>query len=159
MPTGQTRRYWLVKSEPDVYSIDDLERDRHTPWEGVRNYRARNLLREMKKDDLVLFYHSSTTPPGIAGIAKVHKEAYPDSSQFDPKSDYYDAAAKESAPRWFRVDVAFVEKFPMFLPLEALRDDPVLEGMPLLARGQRLSVQPVAVEHFEQVVKRAKAQS
>ena len=106
-------RYWLMKSEEDVYSIEDLERDGTTCWEGVRNYEARNLMRDgMKEGDLALFYHSNATPPGVAGIARITREAYPDHFAFDPKSNYFDAKSDPDAPRWLMVDVGFVERFP-----------------------------------------------
>lgn len=147
-----SKRYWLMKSEPDVYSIDQLEADGSTCWEGVRNYQARNFMQEMKVGDRVLFYHSNATPPGIAGLAEVVREAYPDHIAFDPSSDYYDRASTPEKPRWFMVDVGFVEKFPRFLPLPELREEPALDGMELLRKGSRLSVQPVSEEHFEHVL-------
>jgi len=146
------KRYWLVKSEPDVYSIDDLERDGTTSWEGVRNYQARNFLQEMKKGDRLLFYHSNAEPPGVAGIAEVVREAYPDSFAWDPKSKYHDPASTPEKPRWFMVDVGFVERFPHFVPLPLLKEQPELEGMEVLRKGSRLSVQPVSKEHFDRVV-------
>lgn len=149
------RSYWLVKSEPDVYSIDRLERDGRTSWEGVRNFQARNYLRAMKKGDRVLFYHSRVDPPGIAGVAEVVREAYPDPTAFDPKSKYYDPASHPDEPRWFLVDIAFVERFSTPLPLPYLRCDPQLEGMELLRKGSRLSVQPVSKEHYEHILKLA----
>jgi predicted RNA-binding protein with PUA-like domain len=154
------KRYWLVKSEPDVYSIEDLERDGVTGWEGVRNYLARNTMRdEMKEGDLVLFYHSNAEPPGVAGLAKVHGAALPDPSQFDKKSEYYDATSSRAAPRWLMAQVQFVEKFKAPVPLAALKADPSLIGMPLLQKGQRLSVQPVSTEHFARVLKLARART
>lgn len=147
------KKYWLVKSEPDVYSIDDLERDGSTEWEGVRNYQARNFMREMKLGDRVLFYHSNANPPGIVGVAEVSKEAYPDHHAWDPASPYYDPKSSADAPRWSMVDVRFVERFPEMLPLPALREDAALEGMELLRKGSRLSVQPVSREHFEHILR------
>ncbi len=144
---------WLMKSEPDVYSIDDLARDGQTTWEGVRNYQARNSMRDdMKLGDLVLFYHSNATPPGVAGIARVSREAYPDPTQFDATSDYHDEGSKPEDPRWLRVDVAFVERFASVVPLDALKRDPALEGMAVIQKGQRLSVQAVRPDHFDHVV-------
>lgn len=155
------RRYWLVKSEPDAYSIDDLERDGQAEWDGVRNYQARNLMRdEMTVGDLVLFYHSNAKPPGVAGVAKVATEAYPDPTQFDPKSKYHDPKATEEAPRWHLVDLSFVEKFDAVLGLDVLKehaDD--LEGMMVIKRGIRFSVQPVEKEHFRKVLKLAGAKT
>ena len=147
------KRYWLVKSEPDVYSIGDLEKDGSTSWEGVRNYQARNFMQEMKKGDRLLFYHSNAEPPGVAGIAEVVREAYPDAFAWDPKSKYHDPASTPEKPRWFMVDVGFVERFATFVPLPLLKDRPELEGMEVLRKGSRLSVQPVSKEHFELVVK------
>lgn len=144
------RRYWLMKSEPDVFSIGDLKKRGRSPWDGVRNYTARNYMKdEMAIDDLVLFYHSNATPPGIAGVARVCSATYPDPTQFDPKSEYFDPKSTEAAPRWWLIDVEFVEQLPRFLPLPALRDTPELEGMVLLRKGMRLSVQPVEKSHFQ----------
>jgi predicted RNA-binding protein with PUA-like domain len=151
--------YWLLKSEPDVYSIDTLARDKRGTWEGVRNYQARNHLRAMQKGELGLFYHSSCDPPGVAGILRVQRTAYADPTQFDPKSPYYDAKSPREEPRWSMVDVAFVEKFRELVPLEQLRNDPALAGMLLLRRGQRLSVQPVEPAHFAHVLELAKAKT
>lgn len=153
------RRHWLLKSEPGTYSIEDLERDQTTCWEGVRNYQARNFMREMKVGDKVLFYHSSATPPGVAGLAEVVREAYPDHFAWDPQSTYHDPRSTEADPVWFMVDVGFVERFPEILPLPELREDPALEGMELLRRGSRLSVQPVSKAHFDHVVKLARKRS
>ncbi len=152
-------KHWLMKSEPDVYSIDDLRRDGVEPWEGVRNYQARNYMREMAQGDLALFYHSNAKPPGVAGICRIVREAYPDPTQFDPKSDYYDSKSKKDDPRWSRVDVEFVEKFDEEIPLPALKEDPALRGMRVTQKGSRLSVQPVEKKHFEHVLKRAKAKT
>lgn len=150
------RRYWLMKSEPDVYSIDDLERDGSTVWDGVRNYQARNLMRdEMSVGDGVLYYHSNADPPAIVGLARVSKEAHPDPTQFDPESRYYDAKATREKPRWFCVDIEFVGKFAEPLPLPQLREDSKLEGMALLQKGQRLSVQPVTSREWRHVLKLA----
>lgn len=152
-----SKRYWLMKSEPDVYSIDRLEADGSTCWEGVRNYQARNFMQEMKVGDRVLFYHSNANPPGIAGVAEVVREAYPDHVAFDPASTYHDPASTPEKPRWFMVDVGFVEKFARLLPLPELRDDPALDGMELLRKGSRLSVQPVSAEHYEHVLALARS--
>lgn len=146
--------HWLMKSEPDVYSFADLmaEPDRTTLWDGVRNYQARNMMRgEMAVGDLVLFYHSNTKPPGLAGICEVASEAYPDPTQFDPKSKYFDAKSDPENPRWWLVDVRGVEALPRYLPLDELRTAKGLEGMALLRRGQRLSVQPVSAKEFAAV--------
>lgn len=144
---------WLVKSEPDVYSIDDLKREGTTAWSGVRNYQARNFLSGMKKGELVLFHHSSAEPPGVAGICKVVKAAYPDPTQFDRHSKYFDEKASKENPRWFSPALAFVEKFKEIIPLDVLRKHCALQKMVLLQRGSRLSVQPVTEEEFETIVK------
>lgn len=145
-------RIWLMKSEPDVFSIDDLARDGSTSWEGVRNYQARNYMIEMKLGDRVLFYHSNAEPSGVAGIAEVVRLAYPDPLQFDPKSEYYDAKSKLDDPRWKMVDVGFVERFPKTLSLDAMKADAELDGMLVLQKGTRLSVTPVTEAHFARVV-------
>jgi predicted RNA-binding protein with PUA-like domain len=137
--------YWLMKSEPDAFSIDDLARVRTEPWTGVRNYQARNFMRDgMKPGDGVLFYHSSCAEPGVVGIAEVASEAYPDPTQFDRKSDYYDAASKPDNPRWTLVDVAFKRKLNRTIGLAELREQAKLEDFALLRRGNRLSVLPVS---------------
>jgi len=152
---GGGPRFWLMKSEPEVFSIDDLQRQAVTPWEGVRNYRARNHMRDdMRVGDAVLFYHSSTTPPGVVGLARVASAPYPDASALDPANPAYDPGSQPDAPRWILVDVAFVEKFAAGLSLEQLRGDPALAGMLVTQTGQRLSVQPVERAHFEHVVRR-----
>lgn len=153
-------KLWLMKSEPDVFSIDDLARDRRTSWEGVRNYQARNFMRdEMKVGDLVLYYHSNAEPSGIAGIARVSREAYPDPTQFDRKSEYYDEGSKTDDPRWLMVDVEFVEKLPEVISLDRLKSDPELEGMLVIRKGQRLSVQPVEKKHFARVLQVGRAKT
>lgn len=141
--------YWLMKSEPDVYSFDDLERDGETYWEGVRNYQARNFMREMKKGDHVLYYHSNAKEIGIIGVAEVIKEAYPDPFQFDETSKYYDPKATPDAPRWDCVDIRPVEKFKEILELAFLKDLPELAALPLVKRGNRLSVMPVSKDEYE----------
>src|ERR1041385_3042315 len=143
--------YWLMKSEPDECSIDDVlaAKDRITPWSGVRNYQARNFMSDrMKVGDGVLFYHSSCPEPGIAGIAEVASPAYPDASQFDPKSPYYDAKSKREDPRWMLVDVKLVRKTRL-LPLEEMRCVPALAGMATLRRGNRLSITPVTAAEWK----------
>jgi predicted RNA-binding protein with PUA-like domain len=149
------KQYWLIKSEPDDYSIDDLARDGRTTWEGVRNYQARNHLRAMKTGDLAFFHHSSAAPPGIAGIARVAREAYPDPSQFNRESDYHDRKSDPKEPRWSVVDFEFVRKLPRLLPMEELRAMPELAEMALLQRGQRLSVQPVTPAEWRAICRRA----
>jgi predicted RNA-binding protein with PUA-like domain len=144
-----------MKSEPDVYSIDDLAKAKRGTWEGVRNYQARNHMRDMRVGDLALFYHSNATPPGVVGLMRICREAYMDDTQFDAKSPYYDERSKPEAPRWDRVDVEFVEKFSKFVSLDQLKTDPACEGMLVIKRGMRLSVQPVEVAHFRHVVRAA----
>jgi len=152
------QRYWLMKSEPGVYSIADLERDGTTSWEGIRNYQARNFLRDdMKKGDLVLFYHSNAEPPGVAGVARVARAAYPDIHATDPKSRYYDERATPAEPIWVMVDLEFVERFDEIVALDALKAEPALAEMLVIRKGQRLSVQPVAAEHFDFVRKAGRA--
>ncbi|KYG62858.1 EVE domain-containing protein [Bdellovibrio bacteriovorus] len=147
-------KYWLMKSEPDVYSIDTLKKDGTTWWEGVRNYQARNFMsKEMSVGDLVLFYHSNAEPSGVAGIAKVSKAAAPDKTQFDKKSEYFDAKATKEKPNWFCVEVEFVAKFKNFISLSDLRDNEKLADMVVLQKGSRLSVQPVDKKHFDIVKK------
>lgn len=146
-------RHWLMKSEPDVYPFSQLENDGSTHWDGVRNYQARNIMRDdMKVGDLVLFYHSNTKPPHVAGLARVCKEGYPDYTSWDTDSKYFDEKSSPDNPRWFMVDIEPLDSMEI-VSLQSLRDNPALEGMPLLARGQRLSVQPVSLEHFEVVCK------
>jgi predicted RNA-binding protein with PUA-like domain len=147
--------YWLIKSEPETYSIDDLRRDGRTRWEGVRNFRARNYLKEMSEGDLLLFYHSSAEPPGVAGVAKVVREAYPDPTQFDPKSDYHDPKSTPESPRWWLVDVGFVEKLERFVSLPEIKAEPALSDM-VLVNNSRLSVQPVQKAEFERVKRMGK---
>lgn len=145
------KRYWLMKSEEEVYSIHDLEEDGTTCWEGVRNYEARNIMRDrMKVGDEVLFYHSNTKPPGVAGVARVSREGYPDSYAFDEKSSYYDAKSDPDDPRWFMVDVEFVEAFSDLVSLEEIKANPDLQEMVLVKRA-RLSVQPVTEGEFRMV--------
>jgi predicted RNA-binding protein with PUA-like domain len=141
-------RHWLMKSEPESYSIEDLRRNRATSWDGVRNYQARNFMRdEMQVGDVVLFYHSNADPPGVAGLARVSRGAHPDLTALDPGSDYFDPRATPEDPRWVMVEIEFVEAFPRLVPLAALRERPELERMPLLNRS-RLSVQPVTEEEY-----------
>ena len=144
-------RYWLMKSEPGSYSLDDLEREGSTCWEGVRNYQARNLMREMRTGDLVLFYHSNADPPGAAGIARVEREAYADHFSWDQASRYFDPKSSPAEPRWWMVDLRFVERFIRFVPLAELKAHPALAGMLVTGRS-RLSVQPVDAADFDAVV-------
>lgn len=153
------RQYWLMKSEPDVFSIDDLKRVKEEPWDGVRNYQARNMMREMKVGDLAFFYHSNAKPPGIAGICRVSKEAYPDHTQFDETSKYFDAKSSEDKPRWEMVNVEYVETFDEILGLPQLKADPKIEDMRVVQKGSRLSVQPVDEKHFRYLLKQAGAKT
>ncbi len=146
------KRHWLMKSEPDAFSIDDLQKAGTEPWNGVRNYQARNFMRDgMKVGDGVLFYHSNCKVPGIVGIARVASEAYPDETQFDPKSPYHDPKATRAEPRWFLVDVAFERKLSRIIPLEEIKRhaDELGEGFALIARGSRLSVMPVTAAQWK----------
>jgi predicted RNA-binding protein with PUA-like domain len=142
---------WLLKTEPDTFSIDDLKRKRKAPWDGVRNFSARNRLREMAVGELALVYHSSTKPTAVVGIARVCREAYPDPSQHDPKSEYYDAKSDPANPRWSMVDVEYVAHLPRAVTLEEIKQEPALREMVLVHRG-RLSVQPVTRAELERVV-------
>lgn len=144
------KQYWLMKSEPETYSIDDLARDGRTHWDGVRNFKARNNMRAMRVGDEVLFYHSSASPPGVAGIARVCREAYPDPAQFDAKSKYHDAKSDRADPRWSMVDVEFVAKAPEVLGLPDIKAEKALAEMELVRYG-RLSVQSVTKAEFERV--------
>jgi predicted RNA-binding protein with PUA-like domain len=153
----QRRRYWLVKSEPNTFSIDDLA---HAPrqttcWDGVRNYQARNFMREMAVGDRVVFYHSNAEPPAIVGSAEVVRMVYPDDTQFDTRSDHYDASSTADRPTWEMVDLKFREKFPASLSLQQLRREPRLKGMTLLRKGSRLSVQPVTEAEWKVIVQLA----
>lgn len=143
--------YWLMKSEPDTYSIDDLAAKTPAMWEGCRNWTVRNFMREdIKKGDLAFFYHSSCEPPGVVGVMEVvSEEAYPDPTQFDPKSDYYDPKSTKEKPRWLVVDVKFLKKWDRMVTLKEMRENPALEGMLLLRRGQRLSVMPVSEKEWK----------
>lgn len=155
----QGRRYWLMKSEPRAFSIEDLEKSpkRTTCWDGVRNYQARNFMRAMAIGDQVLFYHSNAEPPAVVGIAEVVRTAYPDQTQFDKASHHYDPASVPSAPRWDMVDIRYRQTFTSALPLDRLRQEPKLKGMVLLQKGSRLSVQPVTEAEWAVVLKLAGA--
>lgn len=143
-----------MKSEADVYSIDDLERDGRTMWDGVRNYQARNNMQAMRKGDRVLYYHSRQTPSAVVGLATVAREAYPDPTQFDPKNKYFDDGSDPDDPRWHLVDVAFEQRFSCPVGLPEIKGDPALAGM-VLVNNSRLSVQPVTRKEFEKVLKLA----
>lgn len=144
--------YWLMKSEPSEVSIDDLQARKVVPWFGVRNYQARNFMRDaMQLGDLAFFYHSSCAEPGIAGICEVCAPAHPDATQFDPASPYFDAKATRDKPRWLCVDVKFVEKTRVF-SIAALRRQPALAGMQILQRGNRLSITPVTADEWQAIM-------
>ncbi len=148
--------YWLIKSEPDVFGIDDLAKVKREPWSGVRNYQARNFMwKEMTARDLALFYHSNAKPPGITGIARVIGSPYPDPTQFDSSSEYYDPKSTPENPRWWLTDFEFVAKFDAMLTLEVLKADSQLSAMMVCQRGTRLSINPVEPLHFKRVCKLA----
>ncbi len=148
--------YWLVKSEPHVYPWSQLVADGRTHWDGVRNYQARNIMRdEMKIGDFVLFYHSNTKPPHIAGIARVIKEGYPDHTSWDSTSHYFDPKSSAKSPGWMMIDIEPICPLNRILDLPSLRENAALEGMALLAKGQRLSVQPLSEYHFHEICKMA----
>ena len=151
----ETMNYWLLKSEPSSYSIDDLKRDtkinKSTAWEGVRNYQARNYMQQMQVGDLALFYHSGSDDKGVFGIAKVVAAAYPDESQFGKGDYHFDPKSTREKPIWYCVDVAFVKKFKSPVLLGAIKSDSELSGIMVAARGSRLSVQPVGEKHFEHI--------
>lgn len=147
-----------MKSEPDAYSIDDLERDGINMWEGCRNYTVRNFMRDkMKPGDRAFFYHSSVSPAGIVGIMEIVSEGYPDPTQFDPNSDYCDPKSDPKNPRWMTIDVKFVEKFEQIVTIGELKGTQGLDNMGVVMRGQRLSVMPVDPAEWEVVLKLAKA--
>ena len=142
-----------MKSEPDAYGIDDLARDRREPWDGIRNYQARNMMRDdMRIGDKVFFYHSNCKEPGIVGIAKVVSDAYPDPTQFDPESQYFDPKSSEDSPRWLLVDVEFIRKLKRTITLAELKAQPGLDGMILTRKGNRLSIMPVDKPHWDLIL-------
>jgi predicted RNA-binding protein with PUA-like domain len=145
-------QYWLMKSEPESYGIDHLKADKTTAWTGVRNFQARNYMRAMKKGDLILYYHSNTKEPGVYGIAKVSKTAYPDPTQFDQESRYFDKRATPKKPIWELVDIAFVKKVKRSVLIDELRKDAATSGMQMLQKGSRLSVTPVTKKEYERVL-------
>ena len=148
------KKYWLMKTEPSVYSIEDLKREKEALWDGVRNYQARNfMMREMKIGDSVLFYHSLASPPGAAGLAEVSSKALPDPTALDPASKYFDPKASPENRRWYCVKVRFKKMFKKVISIQALRKEPRLRSMQLLRPGQRLSIMPVTKKEFEQVVR------
>lgn len=143
-----------MKTEPEVLSISDLKKTKNQCWDGVRNYQARNyMMKEMQLNDQILFYHSNANPSGIAGLAKVTKTAYPDHTQFDPKSEYFDPKATKEKPRWYMVDVGYVDSFKKILTLDDLREHLVLKDMVVLKKGNRLSITPVKQNEFDYILK------
>ncbi len=150
--------YWLMKSEPDTFSIDDLKNKPNSTehWDGVRNYQARNMMRDkMKKGDLVFFYHSNCKPPGIVGIMQVAKESYPDFTAHNPNSDYYDPKSTKDNPRWHMVDVKFKKKFKKIIPLEILKSQIGLDNLVLIRKGNRLSIMPISKQEWEVILNMA----
>jgi predicted RNA-binding protein with PUA-like domain len=150
-----SKQYWILKSEPSTYSIDDLinEPNHITPWEGVRNYQARNYLRDsMKVGDLGFFYHSNCTVPAIVGIVEIVRSGYPDKTAFDPKSLYFDPKSTQDNPRWIRVDVEFKHKFATPLSLQTLKNNPKLRSLILVQKGNRLSVMPVTKQEWQAIL-------
>ena len=148
------RRYWLMKCEPAAYTIEDLERDGTASWEGVRNYQARNFMRDdMRKGDAVLFYASNADPSGVTGLAEIARPGYPDHFAWTKGHKYFDAASTGTAPVWYMVDIAFVERFPAVVPLEVLKSTPGLEDMAVTKKGSRLSIQPVTRTEYDIVVR------
>ena len=144
--------YWLMKSEPDVYSIDDLKRDKREPWDGIRNYQARNMMRDdMQIGDEVFFYHSNCKEPGIVGVMKVASKPYPDPTQFDKKSKYFDPKSDPDNPRWLLVDVAYKRKLKRTITLSEIREAKGLDGLILTRKGNRLSVIPVEKKHWDKL--------
>ncbi len=153
------KKYWLMKSEPSTFSIDDLAKSKNktTYWDGVRNYQARNFMRdEMKNGDMVLFYHSNAKPTAVVGVCEVVKEGYPDFTAFDPEDKHYDPKSKKDKPTWYMVDIKLKEKFKNPVTLEEIKANPKLRNMKLVQRGNRLSVMPVTKQEFEEIVKMSK---
>ncbi len=145
---------WLMKTEPNTYSIDDLASDGSTQWEGIRNYQARNfMMNDMTIGDDVLIYHSNAKPPGIIGLAKVCSEPYPDHFAWNDQSPYFDPKSPKSNPRWFMIDIEYVAKFSELITLDQLKKDPKVSDMMVLKKGMRLSIQPVSDDHFNYIVK------
>ncbi len=151
-----SKKYWLMKSEPGTYSIQDLKKSGKDLWDGVRNYQARNFMKDMQVGDEVLFYHSNARPPGVAGLARISKKVQPDPTAFDPQSKYYDPASKRDKPRWFCVEVAFKSVFKQLIPLEDLKKEKALSKMLVLKKGQRLSVMPVTQAEYMHILKMSK---
>lgn len=147
-------KYWLMKSEPSAYSIDDLVKDKKTHWDGVRNYQARNFMRdEMKIGDKVLFYHSNAKPTGVVGVCEIVKEGYPDFTAFDPEDKHFDPKSKTDKPTWMMIDIKLIEKLSRIVTLEEIKENSKLQNMKLVKRGNRLSVMPVEKKEFDVILK------
>ena len=154
-----SKNYWLFKSEPNEFSVDDLAKSpgKRTYWDGVRNYQARNFIRDdMRKGDYVLFYHSNTDPLAVVGYCEIVKEAYPDHTQFDPDNKHFDPTAIQKDPRWFMVDIKLKKKFKTPVTLKEIKTNPKLKNMRLIQRGNRLSVMPITKEEFEEILRMGK---
>ncbi|MFH0736032.1 MAG: EVE domain-containing protein [bacterium] len=154
-----SKKFWLIKSESDVFSIDDLEKaeNKTTCWDGVRNYQARNYMRdEMKIGDKVLYYHSNSEPNAVAGVCEIVKEGYPDFTAYDAENKHYDPKSTMVSPTWYMVDVKFIKKFKTSVTLTEIKENPKLQDMKLVQRGNRLSVMPVLKEEFDEIIKMAK---
>lgn len=150
-------KYWLMKSEPNAYSIDDLVKDKKTHWDGVRNYQARNFMRDdMKTGDKVLFYHSNAEPTAVVGICEVVKEGYPDFTAFDPEDKHFDPKSKEDTPTWIMVDIKIEKKFANPVTLQKIKENPKLQNMRLVQRGNRLSVMPTEKKEFDEIISMSK---
>lgn len=150
-------KYWLMKSEPNAYSIDDLVKDKKTHWDGVRNYQARNFMRDdMKKGDKVLFYHSNAKPTAVVGICEIVKEGYPDFTAFDPEDKHFDPKSKEDKPTWIMVDIKLESKLARPVTLEEIKENPKLQNMRLVQRGNRLSVMPAEKKEFNEIISMSK---
>ncbi len=150
-------KYWLMKSEPNAYSIDDLVKDKKTHWDGVRNYQARNFMRDdMKKGDKVLFYHSNAKPTAVVGICEIVKEGYPDFTAFDPEDKHFDPKSKEDKPTWIMVDIKLESKLARPITLEEIKENPKLQNMRLVQRGNRLSVMPAEKKEFDEIIRMSK---
>ena len=148
--------YWLMKTEPEAFSLDDLEQRGQEPWDGIRNYQARNFLRSMQLGDGILFYHSRVAVPGVVGLAEVRSTAYPDPTQFDPTNKYYDPASRAEAPRWDLVEVGFRARFATVISLDELRQVPEYANSPLVRKGNRLSILPIDTAQWNAVLERAR---
>ena len=154
------KKYWLVKSEPNAYSIDNLVKDKKTHWDGVRNYQARNIMRDdMKKGDLVLFYHSNAEPNAVVGICEIVREGYPDFTAFDSENKYFDPKSNSENPTWIMVDIKLVKKFKRPVTLKEIKENSKLQTMRLVQRGNRLSVMPIEKKEFDLILKLSEIQS